>query len=623
MRAHRSTRHAPLLLGALTVASTVALAAVIATDLASDQRAEREALAALPAERAAAVGAELRARFDAAVARDARRPPFHFARDILTPVADDEPLGWQASPLLFDSSRPGIAAYFGEEVFAFAPEDRGPHFFTATATAAPPSERASALAEVARQLVGEWVALDERERLLSVGRTRRDDLALADVAALVAEVGRTDAREVVGELENVRRELGAAALNERRVAILASDVRRELRPTSGGSWVVAAWWQVIVDPPAAEDPVVRRLRVTSNELRSYGLHLLQGVLYDVDWWFQRGAAAAAEAVLGPGERLCTPDGPPDGWPAAEVDLLASLGVEAPSRLPPSFGSAMVALDPTPLARRQRREWTVFAITAGALAALLGAIGCVTTRRLHRDLRRTERIGEFVAAVTHELRTPISTIALHTEMLIDGWIDDPEQRSEYYRRIDAETARLSRLVERILEQSRLTRGRAEAPGAEPEPTDLSEAIRRLVPSLEAGGPADRHDLRFDLADDLPPVLASHEAIESVVTNLVENARKYAPFDPARGADGQIVVATRAVGDSVVLEVADRGPGIPSSEQRRVFEAFYRIGTEATRTTTGTGLGLHLVQLQVSALGGRVEALERPGGGALLQVRFPAV
>jgi signal transduction histidine kinase len=169
------------------------------------------------------------------------------------------------------------------------------------------------------------------------------------------------------------------------------------------------------------------------------------------------------------------------------------------------------------------------------------------RSVTQQIEQVQRMENFVAAVTHELRTPLSAIRLHGEMLLDGWATSGDQQQEYYRRIVRETGRLSSLVERVLEKSRLSSGQTQA-----VPGDLNHEIRRLQPSLELGAlktdgdengapvePAtadEPRDLVFYLEDDLPPVFLTSEAIATLVANLVENARKYAPVDrrSARGA-----------------------------------------------------------------------------------------
>ena len=131
-----------------------------------------------------------------------------------------------------------------------------------------------------------------------------------------------------------------------------------------------------------------------------------------------------------------------------------------------------------------------------------------------------------------------------------------------------------------------------------------------------------DLELELDPELPQVLMSPEAIRSIVLNLVENARKYAPPPVGSAPADRILVRTRVEKGTPFIEVLDRGPGIPSEEKDSVFEAFYRRGDEATRQSKGTGLGLHLVKVQAQAVGGDVEVLDRPGGGCIFRVRLQA-
>jgi two-component system sensor histidine kinase KdpD len=116
------------------------------------------------------------------------------------------------------------------------------------------------------------------------------------------------------------------------------------------------------------------------------------------------------------------------------------------------------------------------------------------------------------------------------------------------------------------------------------------------------------------------MLNHDAVRSIVINLVENARKYAPVEAARADTDPIRVVTRLEGQRVLLEVLDRGPGVPAEEREQIFQAFYRVGNEATRTARGTGLGLHLVALHAHSIGGHAEVLPRPGGGSIFRVSF---
>jgi signal transduction histidine kinase len=267
-----------------------------------------------------------------------------------------------------------------------------------------------------------------------------------------------------------------------------------------------------------------------------------------------------------------------------------------------------------------RTQTIRLLGVGAMLVVSLATGLVLLlRSVNRDLETARRTENFIAAVTHELRTPVASIKLYGEMLDDGWVDDDaSKRKEYYRRIVRETGRLETLVENVLEKSQIAQ--REAP---PEPGDLDAVVESLETSLKNLAQDGIADLEFVYGENLPPVMLIPEGVRSIVINLVENARKYAPVKP--GAELEpIVVETHVLAGMAVLDVMDRGPGIPHAERTKIFQAFYRIGNEETRTARGTGLGLHLVMLQSTAMGARVSVLDRKGGGTVFRVTFqPAI
>ena len=167
---------------------------------------------------------------------------------------------------------------------------------------------------------------------------------------------------------------------------------------------------------------------------------------------------------------------------------------------------------------------------------------------------------------------------------------------------------------MLEKARLAAGKSR-----PFAGDLTAILAEIAPELSRWDEREVEDVVFELQEGLPKVMLTPEAIASIVVNLVENARKYAPVDPHDPTAEPIRVVAAAVSRGrVVLEVLDRGPGLPTDEREHVFEAFYRVGNESTRTSRGTGLGLHLVALQAQAIGGRAEVEARPGGGSIFRV-----
>lgn len=352
---------------------------------------------------------------------------------------------------------------------------------------------------------------------------------------------------------------------------------------------------------------------------SRGLGLVQGFFIDPNWLFGELPRSVARTTLDTTQQF-VPIGAAQAPPAAgeyqvTIHAVDELAMETEGDVPPGFGAMKISIDTNAIEARFRRRATRFFGVAAMLALTLGTGLALMLRSVRQDLERAQRTENFVSAVTHELRTPLSSIQLHGEMLLDGWAKDPDKQRTYYRRIVRETERLSTMVERVLEKGRLASGRIR-----PVAGDLSDLVEERVGQLESYGEGEESDLEFRLADGLPPVMLTTEAVTSILVNLVENARKYAPVDTTDPKAERIVVETRLRGRDVVLEVKDRGPGISPQEAQHVFEAFYRVGNEATRTSRGTGLGLHLVALQAEAIGARIEVERRKGGGARFRLTF---
>jgi signal transduction histidine kinase len=351
---------------------------------------------------------------------------------------------------------------------------------------------------------------------------------------------------------------------------------------------------------------------------SSGRSLVHGFFLDPQWFFDALPLTVAANVLTKRERFlregetCCGDG--NEYQAA-VHLIGDLGFETGSEVDATFEKVRIAIDTQDIRARFRgRAWRFFGV-ATMLALALGTGVFLLGRSVRKDLEQAQRTENFVAAVTHELRTPLSAIRIHGEMLQDGWVKDPAKQLEYYRRIVRETERLSTLVERVLEKAKLGSG-----AAQPEAGSLCTEVQRHVERLHGWRTTDEPDLAFDLPEGLPDVMLTAESVASILVNLIENARKYAPVDPARPGAEPIRVVLRLHGRGVALEVQDRGPGVAESERKRIFEAFYRVGSEATRTARGTGLGLHLVALQADSVGAVAEVEARPGGGAIFRVTF---
>ncbi len=226
----------------------------------------------------------------------------------------------------------------------------------------------------------------------------------------------------------------------------------------------------------------------------------------------------------------------------------------------------------------------------------------------------DRQREFVADASHELRTPLTSILANLELLEEeltqsGVPEDPDAAAEMASSALRSSHRMRRLVGDLLLLARADAGRR----APSQPVDLAAVVREAA--LEARPLASGHDLSLDLpaeGEESPVVQGSADDLHRLVLNLVENAYLHTP------AGTPVVISVRREAEAVVLEVADRGPGVPAEIRGRVFERFTR---ESGETGSGTGLGLSIVRAVADSHGGSVEVREAPGGGAAFAVTLP--
>jgi two-component system phosphate regulon sensor histidine kinase PhoR len=230
-----------------------------------------------------------------------------------------------------------------------------------------------------------------------------------------------------------------------------------------------------------------------------------------------------------------------------------------------------------------------------------------------ELRRLETVRrDFVANVSHELKTPLQAIQGLVETVLDDGAMDAGVRQRFLGRIGEQSARLSSLVRDLLALARIE----SAEGAlDRRPLDLREPVRESVSRLLVAAESKGLRLTADLPSDPVRIHGDEEALREVVDNLVDNAIKYTP------SGGAARVTLRAEGDDAVLEVKDSGIGIEQAHVERIFERFYRVDKARSRELGGTGLGLSIVKHVVSAHGGRVSVESAPGEGSTFRVRLP--
>jgi len=256
--------------------------------------------------------------------------------------------------------------------------------------------------------------------------------------------------------------------------------------------------------------------------------------------------------------------------------------------------------------------TLHAYGPTALSVLLMLIALGLTVQAHRrsaDLARMQT--DFVAHVSHQLKTPLSLLSAATETLQMDRVRSPERFAEYLATINAEAARLSLLVQRVLEFSRVQQRRS----YEFERVDLGALVRETVDAF-AHSLSTQH-FTFDVHEDgpSPVVMADPAALEQVLANLLDNAVKYSD------AVKEITVRVAGARAHAMVEITDRGVGIDLADHKRIFERFYR--TSGTPHRPGFGLGLPLVRELIQAHRGRVELTSAPGQGSTFRIVLPRV
>jgi two-component system phosphate regulon sensor histidine kinase PhoR len=238
------------------------------------------------------------------------------------------------------------------------------------------------------------------------------------------------------------------------------------------------------------------------------------------------------------------------------------------------------------------------------------------RAVDRELRAARDREGFVAATTHELKTPLAAIKLFAELLPDPELD-AAKRVEFAGRIGAEADRLARLVGAVLDFARLERSSPEELRVRFVECDLGDRLRGVVETFRPVAAAQGFDVGWTAPDMEVRVLGDPDALGGALLNLLDNAVKYG------GKPHRIEAAAIACAPGrVAFTVADRGPGVPAAERRRVFEPFVRMGDEMTREKKGVGLGLALVLRVAEAHGGAARVEPRDGGGSVFVVELPA-
>ncbi len=242
--------------------------------------------------------------------------------------------------------------------------------------------------------------------------------------------------------------------------------------------------------------------------------------------------------------------------------------------------------------------------------LAGTILLVVALGRQADVSRLQ--ADFLSKVSHDFRTPLTSIRMFVETLRENRIEDPEKRERILSLLSHETGRLSTLIDRLLEFARLESGQLRYV---PKPVDVGQVVDTVVARFEPRMLDANVRLTTHIAEDLPLVYADSDAMEEAVQNLLDNAFKYT------GVEKRIAVEVRRAGREVEIAVCDNGPGISRADQNRIFDSFYRVDDRLSRATEGSGLGLALTRHIVHAHGGKIRVESELGKGARFIVALP--
>ena len=253
------------------------------------------------------------------------------------------------------------------------------------------------------------------------------------------------------------------------------------------------------------------------------------------------------------------------------------------------------------------------LTASFVIAILlgGSLLLWQAVQNHRDARQKT---SFVSNVSHELKTPLTTIRMYAELLGEGKIDSVQKQQSYLQTIIRESQRLARLVNNILDFSRLEQGHKTFNCSDIELTELiKEILQRQSLRLDEAG----LKLIKQIKTGPLPVHSDRDAIEQILLNLIDNAIKYA----AKG--GELIIALKGDTEKTHLTLTDRGPGIPEAQRQKIFEKFHRLDSSLTSSQPGAGLGLSIARQLARGLGGDLTCKSAETGGTSFCLTLPTI
>ncbi|MGB2845195.1 MAG: ATP-binding protein [Candidatus Aminicenantaceae bacterium] len=284
-------------------------------------------------------------------------------------------------------------------------------------------------------------------------------------------------------------------------------------------------------------------------------------------------------------------------------------------LGPNFPRLKIAFGPS-IETALKKQWSFRQSFYLFALILILSVTLFTAYLLWRDVRREVRTAEmrsqFVSSVSHELKTPLTSIRMFAETLRSRGSKDKKMQQEYLDTIVNESQRLTRLLNNVLDFSKIEQGKRIYQRV---PTSLYEIIQATARAMEYPLSQLGFKLHIKTEKGLPDIMLDRDAVEQALLNLLSNAMKYS------GDSRDINLRLERKGDFALIQVIDRGIGIDAKEQKQIFNKFYRVPSQENERLPGTGLGLTIVSYIIKAHGGRMEVKNSPGGGSIFSIYLP--
>lgn len=465
--------------------------------------------------------------------------------------------------------------------------------------------------------------------LLRLGRAQRKlrdfEGALATYRRL-AQLGAARAADLPAELAGLlgQRAMHLALTDSHQADEVGQRIRRGL---DEGRWLIARGAAELYREPFSEprpqswmlaDALTEAWRESGGQLPARGQRVFAGSTFNptvIVMWRANGTASAALAA--PIDRFLELPAPASAaWQLVDPEgrVIRGSGTPAAGSVARIIGNSeypwtLHAWVESPAAGPRDR-----AIPLAMMAAMIGCVWAAAyfmAKAIRREAAAARLQSDFVAAVSHEFRSPLTAVRQMAEMLGSNRVTSEERRHQYYQALSAEAARLQRLIETLLDF-----GRAEAGGRYRfNNLDAAALVREVVDDIAPQARQSGKAIELDGADHAIPIRADHNALAVALRNVIDNAIKYSPGEPT------VRVRCRQDRDRAAICVIDNGVGIPRSEQQAIFGKFVRGRTAVDANITGTGVGLAVVHQIITAHGGEIRLQSEPGRGSTFTLLLP--